>query len=117
MDLTYGLTNDNLHAAEFVTADGRLLRVNSEEHPDLFWAIRGGGGNFGVVTSFDFHAVTCRAVIGGSVIFYGAAAEHCPAAWAGALRGAPEGLIFIISLLSGFRSQSATSGSPLHRYE
>jgi FAD/FMN-containing dehydrogenase len=47
-----GLAADNLLGADIVTADGALLRINDEEHPDLFWALRGGGGNFGVVTSF-----------------------------------------------------------------
>jgi FAD/FMN-containing dehydrogenase len=50
----YGLTVDNLISVEIVTVDGRLLRASASEHQDLFWAIRGGGGNFGIVTSFEY---------------------------------------------------------------
>ena len=61
----HGLTIDNLLAAEVVTADGQLLHVDDQNHPDLFWAIRGGGGNFGVATRFKFHLHELDKVLGG----------------------------------------------------
>ena len=64
----HGLTIDNLLAAEVVTADGELLRVDAENHPDLFWAIRGGGGNFGVVTRFRFRLHPVDTVVGGMLM-------------------------------------------------
>ena len=61
----HGLTIDNLLAAEIVTADGEILQVDDKNHPDLFWAIRGGGGNFGVVTKFKFQLQDLPEAYGG----------------------------------------------------
>ncbi len=66
----FGLALDNVRGVDIVTADGRLLHASERENPDLFWGVRGGGGNFGVVTSFEFglHPMQ-RQVIGGDVVF------------------------------------------------
>lgn len=98
----YGLTIDSLEAAEIVTADGRSLRVNADEHPDLFWAIRGGGGNFGVVTSFEFRAQPVTSVLGGMVIYDVAEAQSVLTKWASAMRSAPEELTSMVVLFPGF---------------
>lgn len=70
----HGLTIDSLVAAEVVTADGQILRVDNQNHPDLFWAIRGGGGNFGVATRFQFQLHKVAQVFGG-MLFLPATAD------------------------------------------
>jgi hypothetical protein len=66
----YGLTIDNLLGVDIVLADGRLVAANAQENPDLFWAVRGGGGNFGVVTSFLFRGNPVGAAVYGGPIFW-----------------------------------------------
>jgi FAD/FMN-containing dehydrogenase len=66
----FGLTLDNIKGVDIVTADGRLAHANAEENPELYWGVRGGGGNFGIVTSFHYtlHPMQ-RQVIGGDIVF------------------------------------------------
>jgi FAD/FMN-containing dehydrogenase len=65
----FGLAAESVLRADVVTADGEQLTVTPESHPDLFWAIRGGGGNFGVVTSVEFRLYPVRTVVAGSAVF------------------------------------------------
>src|SRR3954470_9583053 len=65
----HGLTCDNLLAADVVTADGRRLHASHDEHADLFWGLRGGGGNFGVVTAFEYRLHPVDTVLAGTVMF------------------------------------------------
>jgi FAD/FMN-containing dehydrogenase len=66
----YGLACDNLRSVEIVTADGQLRRASEAENPDLFWAVRGGGGNFGVVTAFEFTAHPVGPVVPVAAVMY-----------------------------------------------
>lgn len=94
----HGLTIDNLLAAEIVLADGRLLQVDEQRHADLFWAIRGGGGNFGVVTRFKFRLHPVDTVTGGMLVL--PATAETIAGFMTAAEAAPEELSTIANVMT-----------------
>lgn len=93
----HGLTIDALIAADVVTADGELVRVDADHHPDLFWAIRGGGGNFGVVTRFQFRLHDVPSFVGGMLIL--PASPEVIAGFIAAAEAAPEELSTIANVM------------------
>jgi len=88
----YGLTIDNLLSVDVVLADGSFVRASEDENPDLFWALRGGGGNFGVVTSFLFRLHEVRNVVGGPTLWDIDDAGEVLRWWDGFMAEAPEDL-------------------------
>ncbi len=93
----YGLTIDDLLAADVVTADGELLRVDADNHADLFWAIRGGGGNFGVATRFQYRLHDVPTFVGGMLLL--PATGDVLAAFMAAAESAPEELSTIANVM------------------
>jgi FAD/FMN-containing dehydrogenase len=93
----HGLTIDDLLAAEVVTADGRLLRADVETHPELFWAIRGGGGNFGVATRFQFRLHQVNTIMGGTLVL--PATPDVIASFVAEAEAAPEELSTIANIM------------------
>ena len=87
---TYGLTIDNLLEVDMVLADGRFVTANAKENSDLFWAVRGGGGNFGVVTSFLFKLHAISTVYGGPMIWPLEQAADLLKFWRDFIMAAPE---------------------------
>ena len=86
----FGLSCDNLISADVVTADGRFLIASAEQNQDLFWALRGGGGNFGVVTSFEFRLHPVKDIYGGPMFFELADAAALLRFYREFIRDAPE---------------------------
>jgi FAD/FMN-containing dehydrogenase len=92
---------DNLLSCEIVTADGRVLTANPSENEDLFWALRGGGGNFGVVTSFEFQARPVDTVLGGLLLHPRNAAVDLIRFFRDYIEAAPDELTAYVALLYG----------------
>jgi len=94
----YGLTCDNLRSVELVTADGEFLTASADERPDLFWALRGGGGNFGVVTAFEFDLHPVGPDVASVLVFYpGTDAEACLRAYRRYVETAPDAVSTLTS--------------------
>jgi FAD/FMN-containing dehydrogenase len=93
----HGLTIDSLLAAELVTADGRTVRTDAGTHPELFWAIRGGGGNFGVATHLQFQLHELDGVVGGMLLL--PATVETVAGFVAAAQAAPEELSAIANVM------------------
>lgn len=103
----YGLALDNLLGAEVVLADARLVYCDERENPDLFWALRGGGGNFGVVTSMRVRLHPVREVLAGMILFSWSEADALLRGYAEAIAGAPDELSVLAGVLS------APDGNPV----
>ncbi len=100
---TYGLTIDNVLEADMVLADGSFVTVNAEQNTDLFWAIRGGGGNFGVITSFKFQAHPVKQVFGGPTLWPIEKTQEIMAWYHTFIQSAPETLngFFVTMIIPG----------------
>jgi FAD/FMN-containing dehydrogenase len=103
----YGLALDNPLGAEVVLADGRLVRCDDHENPDLFWALRGRGGNFGVVTSVRVRLHTVRQVLAGMILFSWSESASVLRGYAETVASAPDELSVLAGVLS------APDGSPV----
>ena len=98
----HGLALDNVAAAEVVTASGQVVQASAEENPELFWAIRGGGGNFGIVTAFEFTAHPTTDVFYGKIAFPASQAATVLQGWADYLRTAPEEVTSVADVANPF---------------
>jgi hypothetical protein len=126
----YGLTCDNVRSFEMGTADGRLVHANANENPDLYWGLRGGGDNFGVVTAFEYQLHNVGTILGGKIIYplsqarevlrlYRDLTQASPdelSAWCGVLAG-PDGIpgIGIIIGYCGELAEGERLLAPLRR--
>jgi FAD/FMN-containing dehydrogenase len=102
LERLHGLACDNLLAVDLVTADGRAVRADAEHHPDLFWAVRGGGGNFGVATALEFRLHPVGPIVqAGLFAWYAHRAPEVARAYRAWAESAPEALGTWLMLLTG----------------
>lgn len=105
----YGLTIDHITAAEIVVADGRVVRADAEHHPDLFWAIRGAGGNFGVVTAFELQAYEIENVAYATLVVDATDTSGFLVEWGRLVEEAPREISSFLSLFPAQRGGPVTA--------
>jgi hypothetical protein len=110
----YGLTCDNVLSFEVVTVQGEILTASDSENPDLFWALRGGGGNFGVVTSFLFQAHPINTVLGGLIVYPRDQARDVIRHYRDFITSAPEELTAYMGVLTTPDGQPAVAVIPCY---
>ena len=101
----HGLSCDNLISADLVTADGALVTASAERNPDLFWGLRGGGGNFGVVTSFEYQLHPVGPVLAGMVIHPMARAKEMLRFYRDFCRGCPDEMLAAAALMTSHEGE------------
>lgn len=101
----HGLSIDHLVGAEIVTADGNILQLSETENQDLFWAIRGGGGNFGIVTHFDFKAYPLNKVVAGTIQYELDNLQNLLTKYRDIMRNSPEELNTSVLIMPSFGPQ------------
>ena len=128
----FGLALDNVTAVDVVTADGKLVHASADQNPDLFWGVRGGGGNFGVVTRFEFQLhPMARTIVGGELVFplsqlrdvvrfYADYARQAPDdlyldLFARSPVGSPDGIVALHACYSGPEAQAEKVLAPLYK--
>src|SRR5215212_2324915 len=94
----YGLTSDHIIGAELMTPDGKVIHANADENPDLLWGLRGGGGNFGVVTRLEFRLHPLEQVIGGRLVYRGDGVREALLRYRDVVEGSPRDLSCQVSL-------------------
>ena len=106
----HGMTIDTLVSADVVTADGEFLIASENEHPDLFWALRGGGGNFGIVTSFEYKAYEVEPTIGGMAVYPGDKLEELLHFYRDFTSDAPDAVMTMAGAMPGIPDTSTEGG-------
>ncbi len=102
----YGLSCDNLAEADVVLADGRFLKANAAENSDLFWALRGGGGNFGVVTSFEFRLHDAEPIVAGMALYPGSKLREVMSFFRDYAASAPDSVTSMVGVFTGDPAKS-----------